>query len=193
MRILTLLAAILLIGAPALAQHPTATQPAQLSVFGGLTGDYTGLDGGKNLGLTAGLDLGLPTFSRLVRPVAEFRGTFPIDGGKVDSQRYVLGGLRADIWLGHRLHPYADILLGRGEMKYGDGYFFQNQDYILTTTWMESFGGGLDYDISHNLRIKLDAQMQHWGAAPVDGGSIYAKTGTVGVVYVFNFNRHGIH
>jgi hypothetical protein len=176
-----------------LAQHPTASQTAQLSVFGGLTGDYTGLDGGKNLGITAGLDLGLPPVTRLIRPVVEIRGTFPMDGGKVDSQRNIMGGLRASIWLGHPLHPYVDFLFGRGEMKYGNGYFFENQDYILTTTYVESYGGGVDYDLGRSLRIKLDAQLQHWGSAPVSGGSIYAKAATVGVVYVFNFNRHGIH
>lgn len=176
----------------ALGQQPTATQPAQLSAFAGMTGDYTGLDGGKNLGFTAGVDLALPPVRRWIRPTVEVRGTYPVNGGHIDSQREILFGPRVDVWLGHRLHPYGDFLFGRGQMNYNKGFFFENQDYLLTTTWVESYGGGVDYDLTSSLAVKVDAQYQHWGAAPVPGGSIYAKAGTLGIVYVFNFNRHGI-
>ena len=41
---------------------PAGTQQLQLSAFAGLTGTFTDLSGGKNLGITAGVDL---TFLRL--------------------------------------------------------------------------------------------------------------------------------
>jgi hypothetical protein len=170
--------------------QPVAVQPMQLSAFGGLTGDYTGLLGGKNLSVTAGVDLALPPVYH-VRPGLEFRGTFPMDKGTIDSQRSVLGGARVDFLLGHRFHPYGDLLLGRGQMNY-NGFFYQNYQYILTTTWVYSVGAGLDYPISDHFLVKIDGQAQRWGSAPVDSGTIWAKAGTIGVVYIFNFNRHGI-
>lgn len=173
--------------------HPVAVQPMQLSAFGGISGVYTGLHNGRNLSTTAGVDLALPPF-RHFRPGLEFRGTFPMDKGKVDSQRSLLGGVRSDFLLGHSFHPYGDFLFGRGQMNYGpNGYIFGNYQYILTTTWVYGVGAGIDLPFANNFLIKVDGQYQHWGSAPVSGGGIWSKTGTIGVVYVFNFNRHGIH
>lgn len=166
----------------------------QLSVFGGVSGDYTGLAGGKNLGLTAGLDLALPPVHHLIRPGLEFRGTYPVDKGNIDAQRSAEGGARVDFLLGHRFRPYGDFLFGRGQMNYGNGngYIYQNYEYVLTTTWVYSLGAGIDLPLTDHFQIKLDGQAQHWGSAPVSSGSIWSKAGTVGLVYIFNFNRHGI-
>ena len=172
--------------------NPAAVQPMQLSAFGGLSGVYTGLSGGKNLSLTAGADLALPPVSH-VRPGLEFRGTFPLDKGHIDSQRSVLGGARVDFFLGHRFRPYGDFLLGRGQMNYGNGYFYRNYEYLLTTTWVYSMGAGIDLPLTNDFQIKIDGQAQRWGNAPVDGGNIWSRSGTIGVVYIFDFNRHGIH
>ncbi|GAC1420865.1 MAG: hypothetical protein NVSMB62_15300 [Acidobacteriaceae bacterium] len=172
--------------------HPTAVQKLQLSAFGGISGVYTGLAGGKNLDITAGVDLALPPVAH-VRPSIEVRGSYPINRGNIDSQESVLGGARVDFLIGHRLHPYGDFLFGRGQMNYGKGYFFRNSEYLLTTTWVYSPGLGFDYALSDHFLVKLDGQYQRWGAAPVDGGTIYAKQGTVGLVYIIDFNRHGIH
>ena len=180
------------------AQNPTATQAAQLSAFGGLSADFTGLGGGigggKNLGLTAGVDLALPPVARTFRPVVEVRGTYPIDSGKIDSQRDILFGARGDFLLGRRIHPYGDFLFGRGQMNYGSGgYLYNNYLYQLTTTWVYSPGAGFDYTLDNHFAIKVDGQFQRWGSAPVNGGTIWSKVGTVGLVYKFDFNRHGIH
>ncbi len=201
-RLLSLLSHSALIAAAALAaspltaaaqsDHPTAVQQLQLSAFGGLSGAYTGLSGGKNLAVTAGADLALPPTVH-IRPSLEFRGSFPVDKGKIDSQRSILGGVRADFFLGHRIRPYADFLLGRGQMNYGNGYFFRNFDYVRTTTWVYSPGAGFDYPLTDHFLVKVDAQYQRWGSAPVDSGTIYAKQGTIGLVYIIDFNRHGIH
>ena len=173
--------------------QPTAVQNLQLSAFGGLSGVYTGLSGGKNLAVTAGVDLALPPVARVIRPVLEVRGSYPVDSGHIDSQRSVLGGLRVDFLLGHRFEPYVDFLIGRGQMNYGNGYFYKNFEYLLTTTTVYSPGAGFDFALTPHFAVKVDAQYQRWGTAPVDGGTIYAKQGTVGLVYIFDFNRHGIH
>jgi len=171
------------------AQNPTAVQRLQLSAFGGLSAVYTGLDLGKNGSLTLGADLALPPF-RFVRPTAEVRATYPVHDGQVASEKSVLAGLRVDVLLGRRFHPYVDFLFGRGEMDYsGNGYVYTNFVYDVTTTNVYSPGVGLDYDLSEHFAVKVDGQLQQWSSEPTASGKIESKVGTLGVVYRFNFNR----
>src|SRR5580704_17339714 len=145
---------------------PTATQPLQLSVFAAGTGTFTDLEGGKNLGITAGADLTILAF-RLFRPAFELRGTYPIDKGHISSQKNFLLGPKVEYPIG-RLHPYVDLLLGRGEIDYHDpGLVFGNTRYITTNTFIYSPGIGLDYNVTHNVAVKIDAQFQHWDTPAV--------------------------
>ena len=171
---------------------PTASRTLQLSAFGGVAGVYTGLSSGKNLSLVAGADLGLASW-RGIRPEIEARGVYALDKGQVDSQKSILAGLKVDFLLNRRFHPYGDVLFGRGQMDYQGGYLFNNEVYQLTTTNVFSGGGGIDYDLNDSLSIKVDAQIQRWGYAPTPSGNIYAKLGTIGVIYRFNFDRRHRH
>jgi hypothetical protein len=168
--------------------HPTASRELQLSAFGAASGVFTGLSEGKNLSITAGGDLGLPPW-RGMRPNFEVRGTYPMDKGQIDSQRDILGGVRVDFLLNHRLRPYGDFLFGRGQINYGAGYLFNNSIYALTTTPVYSPGGGFNYDLTEHWGIKVDGQFQRWSSAPTPTGTIYSKVGTIGVVYSFTFDR----
>jgi hypothetical protein len=175
----------------AAAQNPTASRTLQLSAFGAVSGVFTGLDGGKNFAVTAGGDLGLPPW-RGIRPTIEVRGRYPTDHGLIVSQKNILGGLKVDFLLRHRLRPYGDILFGRGQMNYGYGYAYGNYIYSLTTTYVNAAGGGFDYQFASRFAIKVDGQVERWGSAPTDSGTIYSKIGTAGIVYYFNFDRsHG--
>jgi hypothetical protein len=199
-RVLVLLAVLLAtmgLGRAAEGQNPTAVQAMQLSAFGGVSGVYTGLGGGKNFSITAGVDLALQPFHG-VRPTIEVRGTYPTDRGLVDNQKSGLAGLRVDFLLGHRWHPYGDFLFGRGEMDYTPyGYPYSGPLcgvsyeclFTLTTTNVYSPGAGFDYDMGEHWAIKVDAQLQRWGGTPTPSGDIYSKVGTVALVYRFNFNR----
>lgn len=170
--------------------QPTAARPLQLSAFGAVSGVFTGLEGGKNFAITAGGDLGLPPWHG-VRPTIEVRGRFPTDHGLVDSQKDILGGLRVDFLLNRRLHPYGDFLFGRGQMNYGlTGYVYGNDVYALTTTYVDSFGAGFDYDLTERFALKVDAQAERWGSAPTSSGRIYSSVGTIGLVYRFGFSRY---
>jgi hypothetical protein len=164
----------------------------ELSGFGGLSGVYTGLSGGKNLGITAGIDLALPEFKR-IRPAIEFRGTYPIDKGTIASERSVLGGLKVNFLLGRRFQPYGDFLFGRGQINYSTGYYYQNFDYVLTTGYVYSPGAGVDFQLSDHFRAKVDVQYQRFDSTPTASGTVYSTQGTVGLVYVFDFNHGGIH
>jgi len=170
---------------------PTASQTLQLSAFGGFSGSYTGLAGGRNAGIVAGVDLGLPPW-RTTRPTLEVRGLYPIDKGVIDSQKDILAGVRWDFLLNHRIHPYGDFLFGRGQMNYGSsGYPFGGAVYLLTTTNVYSPGAGFDFRLSDHFWLKADGQYQRWGYAPTPTGTVWAKVGTVGVVYRFPFGlRH---
>ena len=172
---------------------PTATQPLEISAFGALTGTYTGLSGGKNLGITAGLDVGWRSFYHLY-PSLELRGTYPIDGGHVDAQENVLFGLKLAKVYG-RFHPYGDFLFGRDKIAYQNGGYPDPTGtllYIDTVSNVFSYGGGLDYDLTDQLALKVDAQFQQYGT-PVDpSGHIFSKPLSIGIVYRFNFN-HRLH
>lgn len=170
--------------------NPAGTQQLQLSAFAGLTGTFTDLAGGKNLGITAGVDLTFLAL-RLVRPSFEVRGTYPIDGGHISSQKNFLLGPKVEYPIGH-FHPYADFLFGRGQIDYhSPGYTFGNTVYLSSNTFIYSPGVGLDYNLTHNLALKADVQFQHWETPAVESGVIHPIAVTLGALYNFDFNpRH---
>jgi opacity protein-like surface antigen len=171
---------------------PTGTQKLQLSAFVAATGTFTGLEGGKNLGITAGADLTFLGF-RQFHPSFEARGTYPIDKGQISSQKNFLLGPKVEYPIG-KLHPYADFLIGRGQIDYhAPGFIFGNTLYISSNTVVYSPGIGVDYNLTHNLAIKGDVQFQHWNTPVTASGTIHPTALTLGVVYNFDFNRGHRH
>lgn len=190
--ILTMICAVACHAGTALAQSlPTATQPLRVLAFAGATVTNTGLDSGENTGLTAGVDLSLPSY-RGLDPSVEVRGTFPFEKGSVDSQKNVLGGLKVALHHG-RLFPYADLLVGRGEITYpGNGHQVPGTPifYTQSSTIVVSSGAGLDFDLSHHLAFKIDLQLQHYATKVTASGHLYAEAAMAGLVYRFDFNHH---
>jgi hypothetical protein len=190
---LTLLVAAIFAAATASAQSlPTASQQLQLSAFAGVSGTFLDIDGGKNAGFTAGVDLTFLRF-RHFKPAIEARGTYPVDDGHLASEKNFLVGPKVEYpW--HRLHPYGDFLIGRGEINYISTFIVGNDlQYISSNTAVYSPGGGLDYDLWHNIALKGDFQAQHWDTPVVPAGSVWAKSVTFAVVYNFDFNPHHHH
>lgn len=172
---------------------PTASRPLELSTFGGLTGTYTGLSNGRNLGITAGVDVGFRTFFGL-RPFLEGRGTYPIDGGGIDAQKDALAGIRVSRPVLRNLNVYGDLLYGRGAIKYESGGYPSPSGeylYIRSTSNVFSPGAGVELRLTDHLSALADAQFQHWNTPAVTSGHIWAKALTLGVRYRFNFNRGG--
>jgi hypothetical protein len=171
---------------------PAGTQKLQLSAFVAATGTFTGLEGGKNLGITAGADLTFLGF-RQFRPSFEARGTYPIDKGNISSQKNFLLGPKVEYPLG-KFHPYADFLIGRGQINYhAPGFIFGDTLYISSNTMVYSPGVGVDYNLTHNLALKADAQFQHWDTPVTASGVIHPTALTLGVVYNFDFNSRHRH
>ena len=188
----TMICAVACHAGPALAQSlPTATQPLRVLAFAGATVTHTGLDSGENAGVTAGVDLSLPSYHGLY-PSMEVRGTFPFEKGSVDSQKNVLGGLKVALHHG-RLLPYANLLLGRGEITYpGNGHRVPGTAvfYTKSSSIVISPGVGLDLDLREQLAFKIDLQLQHYATKVTTSGHIYAEAVTAGLVYRFDFNHH---
>ncbi len=170
----------------------TASERLQLSAFGGVSGVYTGLDAGRNLSVTAGADLSLRRYFH-VNPAIEVRGTYPVKDGNVDSQRNVLAGLRFSGSF-HRLHPYGDILYGRGEIDYNPPLLDPPQlfRYSLSTSNILSPGAGVEYDLTPHFALRGDIQYQRYSSPIPPSGHLYAKPITGALTYRFDFNRHAI-
>ena len=154
---------------------PTASRPVTLSAFGGITGTYTGLDGGKNLGITAGGDIGFKPFHGFY-PSAEVRGTYPIDGGHVDSQENFLFGPKIERFYGN-FRPYVDFFYGRGKIDYLHGGYPNPSGtllYLDSVSNVFAAGGGLDFTSPTTSRIKFDGQFQRYGTPVTTSGSLYA-------------------
>ena len=166
----------------------TAVQPLALSAFALGTGTYTDVLGGRNLGFTGGADLSFLSYRKL-RPVAEFRGNYPVYNGRVDNQRSLLGGLRIERQIG-QLHPYVDFLIGRGAIEYPNGLQNGNLVFLRTVSTVYSPGLGVDFDVSRSWAGRLDFQYQHWDTPAVTSGVVNPKVLSAGVVYRFDFNHH---
>lgn len=166
----------------------TAVQPLGLSAFGMGTGTWTNVLGGRNLGVTAGADLAFLTFRKL-RPVIEVRGDYPFYNGQIDRQKSFLGGLKVERQIGS-LRPYANFLIGRGEVNFKYGLLFGNLLYLKTVSTVYSPGLGVEYDVLPQWSAKVDFQYQYWNTPAVASGSIHPKALSAGVVYRFDFNHH---
>jgi hypothetical protein len=165
---------------------PTATRPFTFSAFGAATGTYTGLNGGKNLGITAGGDITFQPY-HLFYPSFEVRGTYPIDDGKVDAQKNILFGLKVERYY-RAFHPYLDFLYGRGAVDYENGGFPNPTGtllYLNSVSNVFSYGGGVDVTLTDHFALKIDGQFQHYGVPVTPSGALYSKPISIGVVYRF--------
>jgi len=170
---------------------PTATQPLALSVFGGFTGTYTGLEGGRNLGITAGADLEFRSHQFFsFQPAVELRGTYAVYQGQIDGQKNILGGLRETRPYGP-LRIYGDILVGAGRLTYVRGIADPTNTflYLSSSSFVISPGLGAELRITDRFALKGDVQLQHYSTPVISSGRIYARPFTLGIVYRFDRNH----
>ena len=166
----------------------TASQASSLSVFGGLTGVYTGLEGGRNLGVTAGVDYTVGGYHRF-HPGLEIRGTYPMIDGNVAKEKDAMVGVRVT----HRAGPfnvYGDFLIGRGEIKYIAPFDIGTLRYLATDTNIYSPGLGAEFDLTHHFGVRADAQFERWSTPAIPAGSAWAEVLTGAATYTFDFNHH---
>jgi hypothetical protein len=176
---------------------PTASAGIGLSAFGGLSGVYTGISSspgvssGKNLSITAGIDVTFHPYFGLF-PTAEVRGTYPVDSGKLDGQKNILVGPSISKHLG-RLQPYGDVLFGRGLIVFNPPYPNPAGTilYAQTASGVISPGAGVNLLLTRTLGAKADFQFQKYSSPVTTSGSVYAKVFTLGVTYRPNLGGLG--
>jgi hypothetical protein len=170
----------------------TATQLESLSVWAGATGTEVNLPvGGRNFGISAGVDLRIWQFHGFL-PSVEIRGTYPVSSGTIASEENVLVGLKVEHQFGRRLHPYGDFFYGRGSINYqGRGYISLDGLYLYqqTYSYVLAPGAGVDIDLTHHFAAKLDAQLWHQHVPVTSSGTLNSYAFTVGAIYRFDFNH----
>lgn len=164
--------------------HPAAVRTNPLSVFGGVSGVYTGLSGGRNLSVSAGADLGITSFGSY-QVAAEIRGLYPLKDGAVDAQKNLLGGLRVARPIGDHLLPFVDVLAGAGQLSYVRPYVNQAGTfaYLRSSSVVYSVGIGTEVKISPAWSLLADAQFQRYSVPVGSSTHIVSKPLTIGVAY----------
>jgi len=169
----------------------TATQLESLSAWGGATGTLVNLPvGGRNLGISAGVDLRVWQYHGFL-PSVEIRGTYPFAKGTVASEENALAGIKIERPFG-RYHPYGDFLFGRGAINYqGRGYISLDGFYLYQQTFSNvlSPGVGVDIDLTHHYAFKADAQLWRQTVPVTTTGKLNSLAVTLGAIYRFDFNH----
>lgn len=159
----------------------TASRTLGISVFAGgmhLNTDY----GDTNYGVVFGADL--TRRFRLFNAGLEARATISSQGDAVKETTFG-GGLR----LGkdfRRFHPYADVLVGEGTITFTHPVVYPTGPYASDNSAIFSFGGGLDYDLTHSFALKADYNSQSWHLGE-EQNRLTPAAFTVGIVYQIPF------
>jgi hypothetical protein len=85
-----------------------------------------------------------------------------------------------------RFAPYGDVLFGYGRADYPADYIYNTYQYVRSSDFVYSPGGGLCYRLNNRLSLKADAQFQHWNVPVTNSGSAWARSLSLGVAYHFH-------
>jgi hypothetical protein len=172
-------------------QSASASKSAEISAFAGYT-DINSDYGTRNKGVTLGADY-TRFFHFPVVPSFEVRGNYTSGLGVTEES--ILFGLRLEAPFRRRFHPYATFLYGGTKIYFN---FPPSPTYTYDQSSATSIGGGIDVDVAHNFRAKLDYTQQFEnfgpnGTLPNNANFTLTPAGfTGGVVYRIPFkSRHG--
>ncbi|MEO6922503.1 MAG: hypothetical protein ABI142_01635 [Bryocella sp.] len=172
-------------------QMPNQSKSRELSVFAGFSVVRPDIFNSTNTGVSAGAAYTFFFRKLPVDPSIALRGTYA--SGKSITERTVNIGLQLSRRYGH-FHPYADFLIGGGTIVFavvppGGDHIDKGLAY--------TYGGGVDYDLTHSFRLRLDAQLQNMNFGP---NYTYKRQGgdftlspllvTLGINYVIPFRPH---
>jgi len=192
--LLCALTASLATGSAAHAQADSvASRGLDIAVFGAPTYVIVG-NGGHNASITAGIDIGTRTY-RGFRPYIEGRGRFAVDDGTIAWEKVALGGIKVERRF-NRMHPYINLLIGRGELDCNQTTCYAaetNSNYQKQNSLVYSPGVGVDFDFSSRFSAKADFQLEHYTVKTTESGDLYSKAVTIGVIYHLGFGEHAPH
>lgn len=167
----------------------TASKGAELSAYGGYTvGSLDYASGGQGSfakkGVSAGAEFTLfPRF--ILKPSMEVRAN--LLAGNDATEKSVLFGPRVQMDVRQRLHPYADLLIGGGEILY---HPVTVAGYTGDRSKVYSYGGGLDVDLPRHFAVRFDFQQQRWNLGAPTGAPadiLMPRLLMVGVKYTVPF------
>lgn len=169
----------------------TASRSLDLAAFGGYAGGKTDYGDEKPQGAGFGLDI-TKFFHLPVVPSLEARANV-FDSSVINELSY-MGGIRVEVPLKNRIHPYVAALAGVGTLHFK---FAPAPGYTGDRGVVISYGGGIDFDVVHNISIKIDGQYQNWNLGPngqkVPVTADFTLTpivGIIGVEYHIPFRPH---
>jgi len=158
----------------------TADRTNGFSVFGAATKLNTDY-GSKDNGYTFGGDFSHAIRFHAILPSLELRYTGST--GPSITEDSIAGGLKLETKF-HRFHPYGDVMVGYGIINYVQ---VNSNDNSIT------YGGGLglDFDVTKQFALKVDAQEQFWHLGQ-GSGTLTPQMISFGLVYRFpsSFRRH---
>jgi opacity protein-like surface antigen len=109
----------------------------------------------SNIGYTLGVDY--TRFIRsVVQPSIEFRMTSA--NGTTVNERTLSGGLKLQTTI-HRVHPYAAVLVGTGNIVFVHPV---SPTYLSDNAMVYSLGGGADINVTSQWKVRLDFMHQGW-------------------------------
>jgi predicted porin len=159
-----------------------AYKTADFSAFGGYMHDIPDWGTTGNNGASFGLN-----FTRYIRfpvsPSLEVRAN--IAPGQTVRENSYLVGVRGQATVLRKFHPYADFLIGTGNI-----HFYQPEltGRLGDNSIVYSIGGGVDYDLVRNFQAKVDFQYQHWNTGT--NASLTPSLTIIGLAYRFSFGGH---
>jgi len=170
----------------------TASRRIEPLIFGGITETQTGLEGGRNLSTTAGLDLRVPD----VRSVAlsiEVRASIPFDRGQVAGEKSAAFGIQVAAPRG-RVRPFVNVLVGRMQVNYLNGGFVApgtNRAYTFSASYLSSSGAGILFQTDNRFSFRADLQYQISSSPVTASGRLGSIPITLGLAYTLPGTRHG--
>jgi hypothetical protein len=159
----------------------TGQRSAELAPFAMTTLITPDYGQAHNIGYTVGVDY--TRFLRsIVQPSIEFRYTHA-NGSQVNESSYG-GGLKLQTTI-RNIHPYATVLIGQGNIT-----FVHAVNSRIDNSTMFSIGGGADFNVTRQWKLRADFTDQHWS---LDPGSLTPMTFAVGIAYSVPFHGRTTH
>jgi hypothetical protein len=139
-----------------------------------------------NIGITAGVDYTRFIRSSLFQPSLELR-VVSADGANVGERSY-LGGFKLQTTI-HGIRPYAVVLAGDGQITFHNQ---AAQGYTSDDSFVYSLGGGAEFNVLPQWKLRADFTQQHWNLEPQ---LLTPMAFSVGVAYsiAFHGNSGWVH
>ena len=130
---------------------------AAVTVFGGYANVAPDYGPTHNNGFFAGIDYSRSFRHLPVVPSFELRGG-EAKGTSVNEGTGLIGP-KVSFTVLRRIHPYANFLVGFGDIYYNQPFVV---GYLHDSSVVKSVGGGVDFDLRFHLQAKIDYQYQFW-------------------------------